>query len=309
MKTKMLMALMPILSVVFLSAGTLHLEKGWEIISFGELNRVDINKTLSFLDDGSLAWTYNDINKSWSAKSNNLDIDSKIASHNYPFAHYVDKYQGLWIFNAGASIDLDTCKLAPNEEIIEPIADTYVYAYSWHNWNNANFGAYGSLFAGYSSAGGESRSYIKFNLSDVDISHVKKVELRLLNGAQYAGTDNIDLGIYAVASDWNEGNGTYHSGDTEENAPADQITWNNQPSIDTTLVASFNPSNYDHGSMMQIDITNLIKLWKSTLVNYGLVIKPLVPSGNSQWVFTSREYPDKDMRPAIIISKDCNASN
>ena len=309
MKTKLFTGLIYALSVVSSNAGVIHFENGWNIVSFGELNHVDVNKTLSLMSDGSIVWTYDNINKNWLAKSNNLQTDTLILSNKFQLAKYIEKYHGFWIYNAGNNIDLNTCQLIPNEEIIEPVADSYVYAYDWHNWDNANFGAYGSLNAGYSSIGGESRVYIKFNLSNIDVNSLKKADLRLQNGAQYAGTDNIDLGIYAVKSSWNEGNGTYHSGVDELNAPANQITWHNQPTIDTNLIATFNPSNYQQGSMMTIDITNLVKSWKTSIDNYGLVIKPLITSGNSQWIFSSRESPYKDTRPALIILKDCNTSN
>lgn len=158
------------------------------------------------------------------------------------------------------------------ESRFSPIADAYVYAYNYRNWNRSNRGRYDQLVAGWHPTGGESRAYIRFDLNSVDPAAAGKAVLRMFH-MQTAGNNRVDLGIYRVTSPWKEGSDTYHPGKVEKTAAPGEISWAQQPSSDATPVATFNPGKglYD---WTEVDITPLVKAWLNGTPNYGLVIKP-----------------------------------
>ena len=185
-----------------------------------------------------------------------------------------------------------------------PIADSIVYAYSYRNWNKANWGKYGSLGAGWHPTGGEKRTYLKFNLSGIDPKSVGKTTLKLFH-YHTGGNNSLSLGIYEVTSPWQEGGGTYHSGQTEKSAAPGEISWVNQPTFDLSPVAGFKPGSKT-GQYIDVDITPLVKAWLSGKPNYGLVIKPVgIMSGRapeSSYGFYSREYQDRSKLPILVLS-------
>ena len=194
--------------------------------------------------------------------------------------------------------------------IISPSADAYVYAYNYRNWDRSNRGKYDQLRAGWHPIGGESRAYIKFDLSNVDPSKVTKAVLKLYH-FQTAGNDNVDLGIYRVTGPWKEGTDTYHSGHDEKTAAPGELSWVQQPPIDSYLVTSFNPG-HGFGDWIEVDITPLVKQWLSGTPNYGLVIKPIGHLGRnigaSVYHFASRERKagldqpkGEDKAPTLLI--------
>ena len=121
-----------------------------------------------------------------------------------------------------------------------PIADNHVYAYSYRNWNRANWGKYDMLGAGWNPTGGEKRAYLKFDFSGIDPNTVEKATLKLYHN-HTGGGNSVELGVYCVMSPWQEGNDTYHSGQTENSAAPGELSWVNQPGIDQYPVVYFNP--------------------------------------------------------------------
>ena len=204
-----------------------------------------------------------------------------------------------------------------NNTTLYASSDAYVYAYNYRNWNRSNRGKYHQLSAGWHPIGGESRTYIKFNLTSVTPAKTNHSILKLYH-FQTTGNNGIKLGIYRVTSSWNEGTDTYHSGRIEKTAPSNDISWAQQPSIAPTPIATFNP-----GAKMldwtEVDITPLVKQWLSGTPNYGLVIKSIGDfeknTNVSTYLFASRERDPnldepkgKSKAPALILSKNTNVN-
>ncbi|MCD6476528.1 MAG: DNRLRE domain-containing protein, partial [Anaerolineaceae bacterium] len=197
-------------------------------------------------------------------------------------------------------------------------ADAYVYAYNYRNWNRSNRGRYDQLVAGWHPTGGESRTYIKFDLSRIDKSKISKAILKLYH-FQTSGNNGIELGIFRVTSPWNEGSDTYHSGHTEKTAAPGELSWVQQPQIDIQPLISFNPGR-ELGDWVEVDITPLVKQWLTGTPNYGLVIKPIgcltqsIPA--SGYHFASRERKvdldnpkGESKAPMLILSKNPSGGN
>jgi hypothetical protein len=186
-----------------------------------------------------------------------------------------------------------------------PVADAYVYAYSYRNWNQSNRGAYVGLTSGWHPTGGESRTYIRFDLSGIHPGRFGKATLRLYH-SNTGGDNYLSLGVHQVTGNWGEGAGTYQPGEIERTAAAGEISWVRQPSFDPNPVTQFNPGT-GRGKMIEVDITPLVEAWHSGAPNNGLVLKP---SGSlsentpeSVYHFCSREFDDVEYRPVLILSK------
>ncbi|MBC8217989.1 MAG: DNRLRE domain-containing protein, partial [Planctomycetes bacterium] len=188
---------------------------------------------------------------------------------------------------------------------LEAVADSHVYAYSYAEWNQVNWGKYENLGAGWHPTGGEKRMYLKFDLSGVDPTSVGKATLKLFH-CHTGGGNSVDLGVYGVTSPWTEGEGTYISPTTGEPsiiAAPGEISWVNQPSFDPNPVAQFNPGP-DVNKWVEVDITPLVQAWLSGAPNNGLMIKA---EGNlsgsvpeAQYGFRSREFEDTEKRPVLV---------
>ena len=185
-----------------------------------------------------------------------------------------------------------------------PVADAYVYAYAYRNWNRSNRGKYEQLVAGWNPVGGESRAYVRFDLNGVSPSSVHRAVLRLYHTGTY-GNNGVKLGIYRVSDPWIEGWDTYHSGQVEKTAAPGVLSWVQQPVYNSSIMASFNPGT-GQGNYVEIDVTTLVREWLAGFQNNGLLIKP---AGNmngsvseSVYHFASREVADKDHWPVLILN-------
>ena len=184
--------------------------------------------------------------------------------------------------------------------VLYPIADNYVYAYSYLGWNTANWGKHSVLGAGWNPTGGESRAYLKFDLTGINAASVNKATLKLFH-LHTGGTDEVDVGVYRVMSPWIEGNGIYKP--STKAAPG-ELSWVNQPSVDRYPVIYFN-TGPGIGKWVEVDVTSLIKAWLKGVPNHGLVIKrgenfPGKPE--SQYGFRSREFEDVGKWPVLVLS-------
>jgi len=207
-----------------------------------------------------------------------------------------------------------TAPAVPSEKQLLPVADAHVYAFNYRNWNRSNRGKYDQIVAGWHPTGGESRAYIKFDLSKIDPSSVNKATLRLYH-FQTTGGNGVNLGIYRVTGYWKEGRDTYHSGRNENTAAPGEISWVQQPPADGTLMTSFNPGRRS-GDWVDVDITPLVKEWLAGVPNHGLVIKPLSHKGESVYHFASRERDAKldqpkgnNKAPLLLLSAESTAGN
>ncbi|MCF6333712.1 MAG: DNRLRE domain-containing protein [Draconibacterium sp.] len=190
------------------------------------------------------------------------------------------------------------------EQQIPPVADAYVYAYSYRNWNRSNRGKYEQLVAGWNPIGGESRIYVKFDIHSINASNSNKVFLRLFHSST-SGNSNVELGVYRVSSPWLEGTDTYHSGQTEKTAAPGEITWVQQPTFNNSAIATFNPGMaLNH--WVDVDITTVVKQWLAGFQNNGLVIKPVEnlssSTSESLYHFASKEWQGGSNQPILILS-------
>jgi len=234
---------------------------------------------------------------------------------------------GIQVFIPGQSTDFDTETLKPDEEdkwwtdwpkIVPlntdqpnnydtevsnqqyPVADSHVYEYSYRNWNNSNWGKYHILGSGWNPTGGEKRTYIKFDVSQIKANDFEQAYLRLYHYHTSGNNNDFSLSIHAVTEDWNEGNDTYHSGQNEKTANFGEISWKQQPSFDFDPVTSFTPGhNVNH--FIKINITPLVKAWLTGKTNNGLVIKPSGKFSEAQYSFYAREYSEAAKRPVLIF--------
>jgi len=183
---------------------------------------------------------------------------------------------------------------------LHPTADSHVFAYSYRNWNNANWGKWGIIGAGWQVPGGEKRAYLKFDLPAVPVKRAI-LKLYLYN---IGGSNTATLGVYRVLEPWNEGTDTYHPGKVERTAKEGEITWNNQPAFDPHPVVTFKPPA-EVNRWVFVDITPLVRMWLSGKPNYGLMIKmvetPHAGLSESIYNFWSREYKDKTKWPLLEI--------
>ncbi len=151
---------------------------------------------------------------------------------------------------------------------LTPVADGDVYAYSYLNWNWANWGMHETMGAGWHPVGGEKRAYLNFDVP-TDLGFNRAV-LKLY---QYHNAGPVHtLGVYRVTGPWDEGTDTYHSGAVEETAASGELCWMQQPSFDPVPVATFTSATAVP-AWVDVDITSLVQQWQDGTLNYGLMIK------------------------------------
>lgn len=183
---------------------------------------------------------------------------------------------------------------------LEPSADSHVYAYSYQDWNASNWGKYEVLGAGWHPVGGEKRTFLKFDLSGIDLKKVASAKLRLYR-YHLAGNGAKPLGVYRITSPWQEGRGTYKPASA---ALPGEITWLNQPGFDPQTRQSFSSVGAEP-VFIEVDITWLIEAWVSGFENHGIMLRPLGNPGASSpeamFGFHSREHADANKRPKLIL--------
>ncbi len=189
---------------------------------------------------------------------------------------------------------------AVSPALLEAQADNHVYAYEYRNWNNANWGAYDFLGAGWHPLGGEKRTYLRFALPRE--SSVSRAVLRLYHH-HTAGTGALDVCVHRVTSPWQEGRGNYPS--PAEPRPGD-LTWENQPSYDPRPVVCFRPGG-NPNKWIDVDVTDLVNAWLGGTPNHGLVLVSRGPLSQNvpecQYGFRSREFPQEDQRPVLLLDQ------
>ena len=180
---------------------------------------------------------------------------------------------------------------------LAPSADNHVYAYSWQGWNQANWGKFENLAAGFHPTGGEKRTFLKFDLAGLP-KDFSKATLKLYN-YHSSGSHQLNLGVHRITSPWNEGRGTYKPATASQPG---ELTWNSQPKYELAPVVTFNPGP-GAKRWVEVDVTALVKQWASGAPNHGLVIKGVGKMRTESFYnFRSREYKDPQLRPSLVIT-------
>ena len=208
--------------------------------------------------------------------------------------------------NTGGTTSSNTTSSNTTGNMLSPIADSHVYAYSYSGWSKANWGKYYIISAGWNPTGGEKRAYLKFDISGIDKSTFEKASLKLFH-YHTAGGNSAELGVYTVRNPWNEGNGNYKSANV---AAPGEVCWISQPQSDQYPVAYFNPGTQTN-DFVEVDITTLVKSWLEGMPNHGLAIKTGESYLNgpvSVYGFYAREHEDIDKRPSLIINSATNGT-
>ena len=150
----------------------------------------------------------------------------------------------------------------------------------------------GSMYVGYFSERGKTRSMIKLNtlpaLSDGDV--VVGAQLHLLQRASFSG---VAVRASRVTGNWN----------------MSTATWNNASSLKDSSSVDYYYATYGENNDFKVqswDITSLMKGWyEGTYPNYGVMLTADSESGNTRsfcWYFSST-YPDAEAaRPVFTIA-------
>lgn len=168
-------------------------------------------------------------------------------------------------------------------------ADTIVM----ESYPTQNFGTSLDQIGISGSAGYRSRAYVKFNLSSIPSgSTINSVTLKLYCKRCYtAGASSISIALKSVGGTWTETG----------------LTWNNQPSLSSTLSAVQNFSStgwHEWNSSSFSAIKTLVQRWISgTETNNGFRLQlndeSLYPPDASWW---SKEYSTSSMRPQLVVN-------
>lgn len=90
---------------VNLSAATVGVQNGWNLISTAGENNVASECILNQLSQGSMIWKYN--SNQWFAKSNDPQINNLIYNHNIEFVNSIGLKEGFWVYNSGDFVDVN----------------------------------------------------------------------------------------------------------------------------------------------------------------------------------------------------------
>lgn len=179
------------------------------------------------------------------------------------------------LFTVQASIS------AKNSNLIDVVdyKDSYVDA----NNPNSNYGTYGTLWLGNN---GNYKTYIQFDLSSV--SNASAVSFEFLNYGDASGLTNINA--YVVTSSWDE----------------NLITYNNQPTHDSTVYEQFSITTYGNSL---IDFTNITNVWLShQKTNYGMMLESTQPLSLDIYSREGASNAAGDS-PTLVISPQLASSN
>jgi uncharacterized delta-60 repeat protein len=191
---------------------------------------------------------------------------------------------------------------------LTPTADTFVRD---HDYSLTNFGASPILFVKDASSGDNRVSFLKFDLTGV--STINSAVLQLTGALQSSTASPATTGVFAVpTTSWIEGNGTIVDSvgdgfDTSNNPPG-EMTWNNQPAIGGSALASatvtsgtFQTYTFDVTSYLQQQLAA-----GNTVVS--LALENLQPT-SQQTEFLSRESTSNaGSGPQLVISQDASTN-
>lgn len=128
---------------------------------------------------------------------------------------------------------------------------------------------------------GEHHVLYQFDLSSVPASsNLVSATLRIW----VTTAVNSPVGVYRITEPWSEA----------------ALTWANSGGIahDPTASGTFTPAS--SGRYYDIDVTNLVALWRGGTSNYGVLLK-FGPTNNIQAAYTSREWGTASERPQLVV--------
>ncbi|HET6246247.1 MAG TPA: DNRLRE domain-containing protein [Tepidisphaeraceae bacterium] len=192
---------------------------------------------------------------------------------------------------------------------LAPTGDTFVRD---NDYSLTNFGASPILFVKDASTGDNRISFLKFDLSGV--SSINSAVLELSGALQTSTAAPATTGVFAVpTTNWIEGNGTIVDSvgdgfDTSNNPPG-EMTWNNQPAISGSALASatvasstFQTYTFDVTSYLQQQLAA-----GNTVVS--LALENLQPT-DQQTEFLSRESTSNvGSGPELLVTDNSAAAS
>jgi len=175
--------------------------------------------------------------------------------------------------------------------VIQPDANSGVDSYIEDNSPDANWDGYLWLQVGYLTTPviSTTRALIKFNLSEIPKNAII-LEANLSLYWYFTSEDpgSSEFTVYRINESWNETN----------------VTWNNQPDINTTIIDSidgFQAGN--EGQWKTWNVTNTVQEWiNGTYENYGFEIRKVDENSGGTIRFYSSDYETADLRPKLVVT-------
>jgi hypothetical protein len=130
--------------------------------------------------------------------------------------------------------------------------------------------AYGTRDDIFVTSYGPKQGLVRFDAASIAGLEINSATLKLyLNDIERAGT----ISIHAVTSSWNEST----------------VTWNNQPPTETSATAVVSLATADEGSVISIDVTEVVERWADgSLADGGFLI---VTTDSIKAYFDAKEKP------------------
>ncbi len=170
-------------------------------------------------------------------------------------------------------------------------------SYTYHN--NTNFGTYPYLFSAAGTVSGYNyyrRSLIKFDFSSIpDGSIIVDAKLSMYSYGLHENYDIMQNSVYKTNSSY------FRKVDTSWNEST--VTWNNQPSYDTTNQVQLAESSTATEDYLEVDITALAKeLFENPSTDYGLMFMDADEEKYARMTFCSSDHTDPNKRPKLEIT-------
>jgi hypothetical protein len=168
---------------------------------------------------------------------------------------------------------------------INPVEDAYVDSYQ----PDQNFGEAEILEVNDHNGIETARTYVKFDLSSIPDDVKIHFALIQFYYCDSKGGDEPKIGAYQINSIWDE----------------NSITWDKQPKFSPICEHYILLSQYDPMFSEYLDITDLVRGWKSgSIPNNGVVVKFCEPCNIdiTRRIFRSKEWIVENEKPALIIS-------
>jgi len=150
----------------------------------------------------------------------------------------------------------------------------------------AAFGSHDVLVVGGSSAGGAYRSYLSFDLTEIEDGEVARATLQLTASDRWcAGGEPLEVLVFAAGRSWSEGS----------------LTWLGQPGASGGPLgrAYLRP---DHVAATTIDVTELVTAWaRGSIPNTGMLLRARQERRDSRVAWYSAEALDEGARPQLEV--------
>jgi len=152
--------------------------------------------------------------------------------------------------------------------------------------SSQNFGGSTPLKSGYGSTSNINYTYLRFalpKLTSSDLVISARLGMYVFSSTTVDPT-NVQVNVYEVKSTWSEST----------------VTWNNKPSNNSTI------EDYEMVASSEWaywDITRITKLWYTTEINYGVLVKNQVENANYKEYYSSDTGGNYiNYRPNVIIT-------